>query len=163
MAGPMPGMATDAEIDQLREARGTQADEMFLRLMVRHHRGGALMADAAARLADQPEVQTLARTIRDSQSTEIGNVQDMLRDRGLEPVDTASITMPTATSTGDRSWGDSVVDAVVRWWLVAFAAAVLAGLAWDLVRPARDRGGPVTGVGVPVSGRGRRGRGCRRG
>lgn len=39
-------MATPAQLDQMRSARGTDADRLFLTLMIAHHRGGVAMADA---------------------------------------------------------------------------------------------------------------------
>src|SRR5262245_51372462 len=44
----MPGLATEAEFEELRNASGLAADDVFTRLMVRHHTAGALMADYAA-------------------------------------------------------------------------------------------------------------------
>ena len=40
----MPGMATEAELAQLRSLSGTAFDVMFLQLMIRHHQGGLEMA-----------------------------------------------------------------------------------------------------------------------
>lgn len=78
---PMPGMATAAQLDDLRAARGVEADRIFLRLMIAHHRGGVEMADAALADARTDEVLTLARAISRAQATEITLMEGMLRER----------------------------------------------------------------------------------
>src|SRR5262249_721199 len=40
----MPGMASEAELQQLRDATGRAADILFLQLMTAHHEGGLHMA-----------------------------------------------------------------------------------------------------------------------
>lgn len=79
--GRMPGMATDAELAELRAATGVEAERIFLRLMIAHHEGGVAMADAAVADARTPEVQTLARAISAAQSSEIALLERMLADR----------------------------------------------------------------------------------
>jgi uncharacterized protein (DUF305 family) len=78
---PMPGLATAAQLDELRAARGVEADRIFLRLMIAHHRGGVEMADAALADARTDEVLTLARAISRAQTAEITLMEGMLRDR----------------------------------------------------------------------------------
>ena len=39
----MPGMLTEEEMDQLERARATEFDRLFLRLMIKHHRGALTM------------------------------------------------------------------------------------------------------------------------
>ncbi|MFR9754111.1 DUF305 domain-containing protein, partial [Nocardia sp. 004] len=43
----MPGMASTAELDDLAGLRGRDAEILFLQLMIRHHQGGIVMAQAA--------------------------------------------------------------------------------------------------------------------
>ena len=50
---------------------GDATDEMFLRMMIPHHQMGVDMAEEALRDAEHPELEELARTIRDEQSAEI--------------------------------------------------------------------------------------------
>jgi uncharacterized protein (DUF305 family) len=76
--GPMPGMATDEEVDGLRELPPADADRRFLELMIRHHEGGLGMAQAGLDLGQQPVVRQLARAILASQSSEIETMQAML-------------------------------------------------------------------------------------
>jgi uncharacterized protein (DUF305 family) len=78
---PMPGMATDDQLASLRAARGVEADRIFLRLMIAHHRGGVEMADAALAEARTDEVRTLAGAISRAQTAEITLMEGMLRER----------------------------------------------------------------------------------
>ena len=43
----MPGMATQMQLNELRDWQGVEADGLFLQLMIAHHRGGVLMGEAA--------------------------------------------------------------------------------------------------------------------
>lgn len=79
----MPGMATDAQLRSLRDATGREAEVLFLRLMIAHHRGGVAMASTARRLAESPEVRSLAGAIAAAQRAEITQMRQLLRDRGV--------------------------------------------------------------------------------
>src|SRR4051812_21236533 len=48
----MPGLATQAQLNELAQASGADADAQFFRLMIEHHRGGVHMADYARDNAD---------------------------------------------------------------------------------------------------------------
>src|SRR4029434_6077963 len=50
-APPMHGMANDDELRRLRAAQGTDAEILFLQLMIRHHECGAVMARAVCDLS----------------------------------------------------------------------------------------------------------------
>ncbi|MCX4768492.1 MULTISPECIES: DUF305 domain-containing protein [Streptomyces] len=78
----MPGMATDAELDALRAAKGRDAEVLFLRLMTAHHRAGADMAQAAAAAAGTAEIKNLASGMVLGQRSEIALMADMLKERG---------------------------------------------------------------------------------
>lgn len=80
--GPMPGMATPDELQQLRGLSGTELDVRFLQLMIRHHLGGVPMARYAVEHAETGPVRRLAQTILDTQSAEVLTMEQMLRDRG---------------------------------------------------------------------------------
>ncbi len=84
--GLMPGMATEAELAELRSLSGTDFDVEFLRLMIRHHQGGFDMAEYAAENAELPAVARLASTIADTQSAETGTMTDLLAARGGTPL-----------------------------------------------------------------------------
>lgn len=75
---PMPGLATPAEIAHLKELSGPAADAEFLRLMIRHHQGGTPMAEAILERTDREEVRRLARSIVDSQRTEVAYMESLL-------------------------------------------------------------------------------------
>lgn len=74
----MPGMASAADLDELRSASGVDAERLYLTLMIAHHRGGVEMADAILTRTDVAQVLTMATTMKRSQSSEIGAMQDML-------------------------------------------------------------------------------------
>ena len=77
----MPGMASAADLQRLGTLQGRDAERLFLQLMIAHHEGGVQMAEAAIRLAHQPEVLELARKIVTGQTAEISLMQGMLRER----------------------------------------------------------------------------------
>jgi uncharacterized protein (DUF305 family) len=79
--GTMPGLATPAQLDELRAADGVEAERVFLRLMISHHEGGVAMAEAAVAQARTDEVRTLAGAIVAAQSSEIELLARMLADR----------------------------------------------------------------------------------
>jgi uncharacterized protein (DUF305 family) len=76
--GEMPGMATAAQLDELRTATGDEAVRLFLELMIPHHEGGLEMADAVLARTDVPQVVSLATGIRNAQQAEIVVMQDLL-------------------------------------------------------------------------------------
>ncbi len=80
----MPGMATDAELDALRAAKGRDAEVRFLKLMTAHHRAGAEMAQAAATAAGTAEIRNLASGMVLGQQSEIALMADMLKERGAK-------------------------------------------------------------------------------
>jgi uncharacterized protein (DUF305 family) len=89
--GLMPGMATPEQMEQLSEARGKQAEVLYLRLMIRHHIGGVEMARYAAEHAEVDDVRHLAQTIVTAQQYEIDAMNDMLVERGADPIEQTSM------------------------------------------------------------------------
>ena len=83
--GRMPGMATNAEINQLRTLPVAQADVLFLQLMIAHHRAGIAMAQMAEALTREPVVDRLAATMVSGQQGEITQMTQMLQARGATP------------------------------------------------------------------------------
>lgn len=71
MAGPMPGLASVDEVDALTASSGTDADRLFLELLIRHHQGGIEMAAVAADEATEPYVAALAESMVAAQTAEI--------------------------------------------------------------------------------------------
>ena len=82
----MPGMATSADLAKLRSLTGKDLDVYYLQLMLRHHLGGAPMADYARQHAGQHVVQTLADNMLKGQSHEIDLMKSMLSERGAQPL-----------------------------------------------------------------------------
>ncbi len=82
----MPGMATETELVELRELRGSAFDVEFLRLMIRHHQGGFDMAGDAAEHADVTAVRDLARSMARAQAAEARTMADLLIARGGTPL-----------------------------------------------------------------------------
>ena len=84
--GTMPGMATEEEMNRLRQATGRDAEVLFLQLMIRHHEGGVDMAEGLLKLSDRDEVRALAQHIVDGQNAEIRMMKDLLAARGAQPL-----------------------------------------------------------------------------
>lgn len=77
----MPGMLSSAQIDALRTLEPAEMDREFLRLMIEHHQGGVMMADAAVQEVDEPVLRNLATAIVNSQTAEISTMRTMLAAR----------------------------------------------------------------------------------
>jgi len=82
----MPGMATEAELAELRSLQGTPFDVRFLQLMIRHHQGGLEMAEYGQQHAGEAVVRGLARSIAETQTAETTTMEQMLRARGGAPL-----------------------------------------------------------------------------
>ena len=82
----MHGMASDEEMRRLRDARGAEAEVLFLQLMIRHHEGGVVMARALEGLTRRDEVLGLARSIDSTQRAEIAEMTEMLGKRSARPL-----------------------------------------------------------------------------
>jgi uncharacterized protein (DUF305 family) len=70
----MPGMASDAELEELGKAEGRAADEMFVELMTAHHLGGIEMAEYAIERAEYDEVVKMAAGMAAGQRSEIAEM-----------------------------------------------------------------------------------------
>ncbi len=87
----MPGMPSKAELAQLDESSGLQADDLFTHLMIRHHAGGIAMADYAAANGEYSGVRDLARTMAKVQRTEINEMNVRRVALGLAPIPQSEI------------------------------------------------------------------------
>ncbi len=76
--GQMPGMASQAELDELGRLDGRAADELFARLMIDHHEGGIEMAEFAAANAANAEVRAMAASMAAAQRGEIAEMLGVL-------------------------------------------------------------------------------------
>lgn len=81
----MPGMATNTELEQLRKARGKQAEVLYLQLMTDHHKGGVMMARGCVDLCAAGTERDLAEGMVTAQESEIRLMADLLKERGAKP------------------------------------------------------------------------------
>ncbi|PWJ45153.1 Uncharacterized conserved protein, DUF305 family [Quadrisphaera granulorum] len=83
----MPGMATADQLARLQAARGTDAERLYLQLMIPHHEAGVEMAQAALGLlpARDTAERTLAQSIVASQTSELTVLHALLDARGGPP------------------------------------------------------------------------------
>lgn len=81
VAERMPGLASPAEVAGLAGLTGGDLDREFLRLMIRHHEGGAPMARAILDRSENDAVRELASTILVSQQAEVATMQRLLAAR----------------------------------------------------------------------------------
>jgi uncharacterized protein (DUF305 family) len=84
--GLMPGMATPAQMNQLESAHGRALDVLFLQLMIHHHQGGLPMAQYAADHASKAYVRALAAGMVVTQTSEIVQMEQLLRQLGGTPL-----------------------------------------------------------------------------
>jgi uncharacterized protein (DUF305 family) len=76
--GDMGGMDTGA----LAGMSGTEFDRMFLTMMIEHHRSAVQMAETEAADGQNIDAIALAESIRDSQTAEIAEMQQLLTELG---------------------------------------------------------------------------------
>jgi uncharacterized protein (DUF305 family) len=82
----MPGMARPAQMNELESSHGRKLDILFLQLMIRHHQGGIPMAQYALHHATEPYVRDLAQAMINSQTSEIIEMEQLLRHFGGQPL-----------------------------------------------------------------------------
>lgn len=75
---PMPGLATDEQMAELRAATGVEAEKLYLTLMIAHHVGGVDMAEAILDRSTNRVVTNLARGMIAAQQSEIDYMQELL-------------------------------------------------------------------------------------
>ncbi|MFF7900135.1 DUF305 domain-containing protein [Streptomyces sp. NPDC088817] len=73
----MPGMATEAQLTQLRAARGAAFDELFLKLMTAHHYGAITMATSVLSDGRNVQVEEMANEVIAQQTSEISRMRGM--------------------------------------------------------------------------------------
>lgn len=79
----MEGLATDDQMQQLRDAEGTDAEALWIALMTEHHLAGLHMADWAARHGQDATVRNLARAMVRGQRSEVIDIDRYRRREGL--------------------------------------------------------------------------------
>ncbi|MFH8611715.1 DUF305 domain-containing protein [Streptomyces sp. NPDC018029] len=73
----MPRMAREAQLKQLRAARGKAFDQLFLKLMITHHSGAVTMASDVLSEGNNIQVEEMANDVVAQQSSEIGRMREM--------------------------------------------------------------------------------------
>jgi uncharacterized protein (DUF305 family) len=79
----MPGMLSQAQLDELNRARGREFDRLFLQYMIQHHRGALTMVDrlfATTGAAREEATFKLANDVSADQSSEIARMERMLAE-----------------------------------------------------------------------------------
>jgi uncharacterized protein (DUF305 family) len=74
----MPGMITEAQFEELQNAKGTQFDRLFLQRMIAHHQGALAMADEVRKSGVDTRVQEIADDVTAEQTDEIQRMQGWL-------------------------------------------------------------------------------------
>lgn len=70
----MAGMATEEQMQQLRDAKGADAESLFIALMSEHHLGGLHMSDYQVRNGRDPALTNMARGMLNTQRDEVGDL-----------------------------------------------------------------------------------------
>ncbi|QXE38196.1 DUF305 domain-containing protein [Streptomyces sp. GMY02] len=73
----MPGMATEAQLAQLRAAKGKAFDELFLKLMTVHHQGAITMATEVLTDGKNVLVEEMANEVIAQQTVEMNRMRSM--------------------------------------------------------------------------------------
>jgi uncharacterized protein (DUF305 family) len=74
----MMGMLSEAEMTALENARGARFDRLFLRAMIRHHRGAVGMAETVSAEGADVLVSELAADVHVTQTSEIARMRQLL-------------------------------------------------------------------------------------
>ncbi|MET9699488.1 DUF305 domain-containing protein [Streptomyces sp. NPDC006529] len=74
---PMPGMATEQQLQELARASGPDFDRLFLRLMIAHHQGAVTMAGEALAGGNNGAVEEMANEVVAQQSAEVSRMRAM--------------------------------------------------------------------------------------
>ena len=80
--GLMPGMATQDQMQQLRDAKGKEVDKIFLQLILAHHLGGIHMVDGVLAKSQNADVRSLAQNMKTGQQREITVIQQLQKQLG---------------------------------------------------------------------------------
>jgi uncharacterized protein (DUF305 family) len=104
-------MATTSEVKELETLPVDEMNAQFLRLMIRHHQGGVVMAEAELELGEEDIVRNFAQQVVNSQSAEISTMTEMLSelpagagstDPSTPAIATPTVATPEATPVADH-------------------------------------------------------------
>ncbi|RFU84070.1 DUF305 domain-containing protein [Streptomyces triticagri] len=73
----MPGMAGEAQLESLRKAEGEAFDQLFLKLMITHHRGAVMMATDVLSDGNNVQLEEMATDVIAQQTSEINRMRGM--------------------------------------------------------------------------------------
>jgi uncharacterized protein (DUF305 family) len=78
----MPGMLTEAQLAELRGAKGERFDRLFYQYMIQHHTGALQMVERlyAEKGGLEPEINQFATHVDSDQRIEIARMQQLLTD-----------------------------------------------------------------------------------
>lgn len=74
----MPGMATEAQLEKLRAAKGKAFDQLFLTLMTTHHEGAITMATDLKAAGNNILIEEMADDVIAQQTAEMSRMREML-------------------------------------------------------------------------------------
>jgi uncharacterized protein (DUF305 family) len=74
-AADMPGMMSDAEMEDLATAQGDEFARMWMQMMVEHHEGAVAMVDDLQEEGEHEDLAELAGEMEDVQRTEIRDLE----------------------------------------------------------------------------------------
>lgn len=80
--GGMGGMMSEQDMHAPMNATGAEFDRLFLEQMTAHHQGAVEMAATVIADGQNPDVIALAESIRESQTAEIGEMEQLLTELG---------------------------------------------------------------------------------
>lgn len=78
MSSSMPGMMSSEDMNKLMIGSGAEFDQMFLTMMIEHHKGAIKMAQTEQVEGMFPDAISLAKTIQKAQTEEITTMQGLL-------------------------------------------------------------------------------------
>jgi uncharacterized protein (DUF305 family) len=76
------GMMSEQDMQALMNATGAEFDRLFLTQMIAHHTGAVEMAQAELSEGSNTDALAMAESIRDSQSAEIAEMEQLLAEMG---------------------------------------------------------------------------------
>lgn len=78
--GDMPGMMSGAEMDELAQSSDADFPEVWMTMMIEHHRGAIEMAETEQADGHAEDAVELARTIAEAQADEIATMETLLEE-----------------------------------------------------------------------------------
>jgi uncharacterized protein (DUF305 family) len=102
----MPGMASEADLERLSEARGDEAAALWLAMMTTHHEGGVHMASAGAERIEDRYLRDLAARMARVQAVEINEYEAARVRLGLPaPAGLTPVPVPEDDAGSDGAGG----------------------------------------------------------